>query len=372
MKKKVYLRIPGVADCGVGYYRMWQPMEVARKKGEVDFKCDEFTWGERGDESVNPRKEPTVENVGKQVKWADVAYFARNDVPGYLAEAGGLRDFYLKPTILDIDDNVHATRPYNPGYRCFHPNSENLAYNIKGLGIFDAITVSTENLKKFYAQYTDNPIYVCPNSMDFEERDKILKKKFTSELYKKGKDEIRIGWSGSASHWENLKHIEKPLIEILKKYPNTTFYYTGLFGDLFKDPEIKDRVKSVGWSGLKQWPERNKEMNFDIALAPLTDNDFNRAKSNLRVLEYATAQFPVIASPVEPYNCFTDKEVIFAKEKDEWFDAIESLVLDEKKRKVLADNLYKRCKKDFNINKNYKIWLKAINKVTKDFKKNIK
>ncbi len=361
---KVFLRIPGVADCGVGYYRQWLPLMTAKKKGEANFVCHKFTWGKSHDESGDDGT--TDADLAKAGEWADILYFARNDVPAYIAQAGGMRDFYKKPIVLDIDDNVQATRPYNPGYRSFFPGSPNMIWNIKSLGIFDTIIVSTQNLKDFYSKYTDpNKIFVCPNSLDWEERDKIYENTFEgSELFKKQPGEIRIGWSGSAAHWENLKHIEEAVIEILKKYPQTTFYYTGLFGDLFQDQTIKDRVKQIPWSDLQTWPSANREMNLDIALAPLADNAFNRAKSNLRILEYASARYSVICSPVEPYLGF-DKELLYATEVDDWYNAIEKLVKDEKLRQTLAEKLYKKCKKEYNIDKNYKLWLNAFRQTLK-------
>ena len=370
---KIYTRMPAVADCGVGYYRQWLPIETAAKKGKVEHICQSFTWGKRGDEGKSPMEEVPDKDLYKNGEWADILYFARNDVPHYLAQAGGMKEFFKKPIVLDIDDNVHATRPYNPGYRSFHPNSPNIVWNIKGMGIFDGFTVSTENLKEFYKEYADpDDIYVCPNSLNWKWRDEIYNMDFSkSKLFKKGKDEIRIAWLGSASHWENLNHIEKPIIEILRKYPNVTFYVSGLFGDLFNDKGVQNQIKKIPWAELKKWPERNREINADIGLAPLADNMFNRAKSNLRILEYASARVPVICSPIEPYQVFSDTEVKFATEKDEWFDAMEELIKDETKRKKLAHNLYVRAKKDFDIDKNYKIWVNAFKDIKKKHDRNL-
>lgn len=369
-KLKVYLRIPSVADSGVGFYRMWLPLTIAKEYGKLDFDCQHFTWGTRADDSKNPMPEPTEKEYLEKGSWANVLYFARNDVAKYIAWAGGMRDYFKetqgvhKPVILDIDDNVQATRPHNPGYRSFHPNSPCMSWNIKSFGIFDKITVSTQNLKDYYSDYTDkDKIFVCPNSLDWKERDAIYKTDFSkSELFKKKEGEIRIGWAGSGAHWENLKHIEEPLLNILHDYPQTTFYFTGLFGDLFKDKELikAGRIKTIGWSGLKDWSKLNREMNFDIALAPIMDNMFNRAKSNLRILEYASARYPVIASPVEPYKCFNDKEVLFAMEKGEWYDSIERLIKNISLRDKLSNNLYNKAKKDYDIRKNYKYWVKAL------------
>lgn len=355
---KVFLRIPQVADCGVGYYRQWLPLQVARSKQECNFICHDFTWGERTDDKDMTDKE--LQEVGN---WADIFYFSRNDIPKYIAEAGGMKEFFKKPIVLDLDDNVQVTRPYNPGYRSFHPNSPHMVWNIKSMGVFDALTVSTNNLKEYYAKYIDpKKIFICPNSLDWKERDEVYNADFSdSELFKKKEGEIRIGWAGSSAHWENLKHIEEPIVQILRDYPQTTFYYTGLFGDLFQQADIKDRVKIIPWSTLKNWPKFNREMNFDIALAPLADNMFNRAKSNLRLLEYSSARYAIVASPVEPYLGFDG--VLYAREQEEWYNQVEKLIKDETLRRDKANVSYGYAKTNFDMGVNYKLWLKALSKI---------
>jgi len=230
------------------------------------------------------------------------------------------------------------------------------------LGVVDGMTTSTDYLKKVY-QKENRRRYVCPNSLDMKWRDKYLD---STPIIKKKKDEIRIGWAGSAAHYENLKQIQRPLLEILRKYPNVTFHYTGLFGGLFNYGEFSNRIKTVKFADLKKWPEKLARMGLDIALAPLADNHFNRAKSNLRVLEYWACKYPTIASAVLPYRFIKNKKdgLLVMEEKD-WFDAMEKLILDEKYRKELGESGYERVKEDFNVEKNCTIWYEALHKFVK-------
>ena len=109
-KLKVFLRVPQVADCGVGYYRQWLPLQTARLKGELNFLCNKFTWGEKQDDT-----QMTDAELKEAGEFGDILYFARNDVPKYIAEAGGMKEYFKKPIVMDLDDNVQVTRPYNPG-----------------------------------------------------------------------------------------------------------------------------------------------------------------------------------------------------------------------------------------------------------------
>ena len=199
MKKlKVFVRVPPVADCGVAYYRQWLPMKIAEENGEVEMKCEKFTFAEAEGEE---HKELTDEQMQEYGSWADIMYWSRNDAPAYIAQAGGMSAFYRIPSVLDLDDNVQATRPYNPGFRSFHPNSPHMGYNIKSVGVFDTIIVSTKDLYDYYKFYTNpDKIFVCPNSLDWVERDEVYARDFSSELFAKQPGEIRIGWSGSSAH----------------------------------------------------------------------------------------------------------------------------------------------------------------------------
>jgi len=369
-KPKIFLEISQVANCGVGYYRQWLPLKKLEEQGLIELRVMDFNWGDKEIKypyqvSFNGEHIADVQYDKEflaNVEWCDLIYICRDESSPFIAVNGGLKEYFKKPLIVDIDDYVQFTRPHNPGYISFNPMSPYNKNNLKLLRIADGMTVSTDYLKKVYKN-ENRRISVCPNSLDVEFRDKSLGTKLGKA---KGKNEIRIGWAGSSAHFENLRQIEKPLYEIMKKYPNVTFHYTGLYGDLFKSPDVKDRVFTVRFAPLKEWGDKLVSMGLDIALAPLMDNHFNRAKSNLRVLEYWAAKFPVIASPVEPYRFIKDgKDGLLAMEDNEWFDAMEKLILDVTLRNSLVDNGYKRLKEEYNASINCKRWLEVFNKFLK-------
>lgn len=360
---KVFLRISANADCGVGWYRQFLPLMTAERKGLVKVECRHFTFGKHQNpetKTVLPLSE--AEHVGL-FEWCDVAYFSRNDTPDYIKWMAMCSDKegIGKPAILDYDDDVEHTRPVNPGYRSFHPNSEYVKWNKEACKWITGLSVSTNYLKEKYSNRVQH-IYVLPNSIDMKERDEVNKLDLSdSKLYNKKEGEFRIIWSGSASHHENLSLILKALKDIMVNHPHVTFYHTGLFGDLFTDfpQEAQKRIFTVPFVDLRKYGRILREMNGDLALAPLTDCNFNRAKSNLRVLEYGSVKYPVIASDVEPYQCFSEDEVVLAK-PEEWYFAMEDMIFDDQKRKKLSNNLYKRVKKDFDVNKNCKKWVKML------------
>jgi len=136
-------------------------------------------------------------------------------------------------------------------------------------------------------------------------------------------DKIRLVWIGSES---NLKYLEaiKPVIEAVgSRFPNVVLR---IIGDTFFDmPNMQ--VEKLKWS------EQTRGLGLiesDIGPGPLPDDRFTRGKCSFKVLEYAAAGLPVVASPVGT-NAEHIREGItgfLVKNHDQWLEKISLLVKD--------------------------------------------
>jgi hypothetical protein len=79
------------------------------------------------------------------------------------------------------------------------------------------------------------------------------------------------------------------------------------------------------------------EREFDIGLAPLADTAFSRARSNVKVKEYAAAGAMWLASPVGPYRGMGEQEGGMLVEDGGWYDALERFVVDYRQRVALME-----------------------------------
>jgi hypothetical protein len=79
------------------------------------------------------------------------------------------------------------------------------------------------------------------------------------------------------------------------------------------------------------------ESEFDIGLAPLLDTRFNRARSNVKLKEYAAAGAMWLASPVGPYVGMGEPEGGVLVADDDWYATLERFVLDYRARLRLAE-----------------------------------
>ncbi len=91
-------------------------------------------------------------------------------------------------------------------------------------------------------------------------------------------------------------------------------------------PTSASRRSACGW----------RIASFDIGIALIDDIPFNRARSDVKVKEYAAAGVPWLASPIGPYAGLGEKQGGRLVADDDWFAALDRLVRKERERHKLA------------------------------------
>lgn len=289
---------------------------------------------------------------------ADAIVFQRCETRHALAAFFAMKDqFPTKPILSEIDDDIFDVAPYNPAAATLSPGSHLTQIAIDQFKASDGIIVSTPYLKDVYSEFNEN-IYVVPNSIDCQKWDNAPKKK---------KSGIRIGWVGSGSHSKDLELLDKVFPAILERNKDAQFVICSYFqDDLSALPEFllnRKGVKIVNkWSPILKYPAHVAAQDFDIGLAPLVDNKFNRGKSNLRWLEYSALGIPCVASNVGHF-AETVKDGVdgfLARDGAEITRKIQVLIDDSKLRKKMGRAAHARIAKDFNVDKNLDIYIDAI------------
>ena len=245
--------------------------------------------------------------------------------------------------------------------------------NIDTISKCDAMTVTSETLKKNYARFFKGPIYVLPNYMDFEWWGEP-----TDHKAERVSNEIRIGWAGSRSHHEDLRQILVPVMQkIMKKYPQVKFVYCGYGGmssdkmvteigwgeDIFKELP-RDRREYFISVPTEVWPIKSRTMDMDIGLAPLVKDYFNECKSNIKWQEYSSNKVPGIYSPTIYKDVVKHgKTGYIAETVEDWVKYISQLVEDTKLRKKIGKQAYMSVKKDWDMAKHHQEWAEAYREV---------
>lgn len=75
---------------------------------------------------------------------------------------------------------------------------------------------------------------------------------------------------------------------------------------------------------------------FDVGLAPIVDIPFNRARSNVKLKEYAVLGAAWLASPVGAYVGMGEQQGGRLVPDDGWYEALERIVVKDRERRKLA------------------------------------
>lgn len=98
---------------------------------------------------------------------------------------------------------------------------------------------------------------------------------------------------------------------------------------------------------------------YDIGLAPIADIPFNRARSNIKVKEYAALGRPWLASPVGPYATLGEKQGGRLVPDDGWAAALGRLVEKPRERRKLAKQARKWGRTQ-SVSANAELWEQAL------------
>jgi SAM-dependent methyltransferase len=357
------------------YYRMLGFAENMDKLGLIQSAYERCPWDQM-DERIQSwqkriRQKLILNQLEAILRMADISIWQvvmNRDVLSFLRCAKDLANNVWAKTmskkwfVMDIDDDFFNIPSGNMGSHPYQPNSELEWVAQKQVEMSDALICSTQWLAdKMKIMFPEKPVFIVPNSIDFEVWDNLDVTQFESK--KPGM--IRIGYTGCSNHRKDLEMIREPICAILQEFENVEFLFT---------PQPEPEGMFNGWQGIprmgviREWatidkyPAFIKSWRMDIGIAPLRDNDFNRAKSNLRWLEYSALRVPTVASMVYPFkNSIKDGEDgIIANTSQQWYDALKSLITDESKRRTIGEAAYARVKADYNMELTAKRYAKIL------------
>lgn len=239
----------------------------------------------------------------------------------------------LDDYLLDIPDTNMASSYYR----------EKRDIIIEMLSIVDGITVSTEFLRNKLLKYNKN-ISVIKNYLNKFHWGEPLD--HPEEVGEK----IRILYPGSQNHFNRDGFggdFSTGLIDFIKG--TRDIYQWNFLGAIPNELKGIQGIYHYQWETYFKYPYRLKEIRPHICIAPLEINNFNRAKSDIKLLEYTNIGACGIYQDIEPYRkatlkCLTSEEMISLIQRagsDEYFRK-NALEKDRKKlegKMFLEDNI---------------------------------
>ena len=213
-----------------------------------------------------------------------------------------MRQRHGKITLVETDDCLTDIPEWNEGFHSYNPNSHNRAIALDSMMVADGLIVSTPYLGELYRKFNSN-INVVENSLDFKGDSTFVG---WDKAHPKKHKGIRIGWIGGRAHFNDLMLVAPALREVLLKHPevrltlvNSAFEAScRLSGKPYPFEGLKNVLIADRGVAINSYSRFAASFGFDIGIAPLVDCHFNRAKSNLRWLEYSAMGIPTVATDI--------------------------------------------------------------------------
>lgn len=343
-----------VADnSACGYYRIILPLHMLRMMG-ASVNYTSFQQGDafgKYDIILSPRQHnPEVMEVLRHATWEG------------------------KLWVYEIDDDLHHVEPSNPAYTVYHQGTEECRLIPEFLKRAHGWTTTTSEIAKLYYQHNRNPV-VISNFIDYTFRDWGVDVQWEGgrpvfhprpiQKPAEWEGKIVIGFSGGTTHTEDLEQVGPAIRPILMSNPNVilAFYssweaYKNFIQKFNIPPERTSYVKARHFmdypAGLH---------GFDIALAPLTCNQFNLCKSDLRCLESSAVGAAVVASNVGPYARFEARhpgQILLVGQGpghySTWTQALQKLIDDEPLRTRMQQQGRQLMMDEYSLEQNVHRW----------------
>lgn len=339
---------------GVGYYRIVKPAQELKKLGyDVTVMGKEIM--DYGKTAVEMWSRLFIDYDIIIIKHIDDAQTASNLV-------AASRQFH-KPVVIDMDDNLLEVPTANPAYNEYARGKEKRYYVQALIELADGLIVSTEPLKEQFSAINKS-IDICPNFNDVEDWQFKPRRKHPKKTI--------IGYAGSITHNDDLALVVPALDRILTENRDVKLqilgaFYPQAFYDFvkqFKGAYQKQIEVAGGTPAWQGYPELLSQQNWDIGIAPLLDDVFNKGKSHIKWMEYAMYGIPTVASAVRPYsdNIVDGKTGFLAKDSDEFYQKLKLLVDNEQIGVEVGKNAREYVVRNLQYRDNIGCWVKVIEK----------
>lgn len=372
---KVAYQVPD--DGGCTYYRVLTPMQTCKRQAALG--CKPIA------------KNDDLIKAAAVLKEAEIFLCSRIK-DGQLIEV--IEGFHKRgqKVVIDYDDDMFNVSPFSPFYDelgtkeivvehegkpiylwkdkakfnnsdasvpfDIERNKKNLETIQKVVSAADLITVTTPELAEVYLQFNKN-VRVLPNCVDL----RIWGKRPFAE-----RENVRIGWFGGSSHYEDWAMIAPAVQRFFKDHPYAQLVIMGQRFDATLRGISPTQIEHHPWVHTQAYPYAAQLLDLDFAIIPLKDTPFNRNKSPIKWIEMAAMEVPSVTSNIPPYSPVMDMVpdngvFIDGEDADLWYEGMRTLYNDKELRRTIGKNARQTVAERFDINGEYVRWANAYKEV---------
>ena len=238
------------------------------------------------------------------------------------------------PMVLDFDDAIYL--PSSSGGHGFVQMLKNPEKVEDLVRRSRAVVVGNRHLQSFAKRFNPHSV-VLPTPVDTQV--------YAPSPIRPRDAQVTIGWMGSSTTSAYMDALTRPIGRLLDKHPNVS---VTIVGGRAHHLEKLPRVSYQPWSLSGELPLLH---SFDVGLMPYPDNEWARGKCAFKALLYMSVGIPTVASAIG-----MAEEVVYpgvngflARTDDDWFDALDTLVVDAQLRKRLGEEGRRIAESDFSL-----------------------
>lgn len=253
--------------------------------------------------------------------------------------------------IYEIDDVIikHDIPDYNRCKVAFE-SDEIMNSCIEMMQMSDEVSVTCQYMKDYYINKTGNKkITVIPNYPARMWLDNHYDPKKIIKDYQVNKKKPRVAYIGSGTHIDVMNKTNQrddfahTVDDIISSRKDIQWVFIGAYPLACKPFIDRGEMEHIQWFPLMELWKAYTTTNIQAVFAPLQNNVFNNAKSNIKYLEATTAGIPGVFQDMITYK---DAPLRFATGA-ELIDQLKALTKDEnnymkysKKAREYADTMW--------------------------------
>lgn len=273
------LVVPGFPTDATSLYRSMGPLAALRKStgrlGAFRDCPDGFDY-----------------RLAEKVNWAIIgevdAVFLQRPYKGVHVTIAELARAMGRPVWVDYDDDLFAVPLDNPSHRLYE--LENTRRNVAKLAsIADVVTVSTAALEQRFRKLNGD-VRIVPNAWNRE---------LFGDMVEAPGHLPHVMWRGSHTHQQDMLDYAAQIVDVAERFERWSFTFIGWTPFMVvrymrgEQANVVDHLDPIDYHAFI------RKIHPSICIVPLSDNEFNKAKSNIAWLE-ATSAGAVTLAPHMP------------------------------------------------------------------------
>jgi glycosyltransferase involved in cell wall biosynthesis len=212
--------------------------------------------------------------------------------------------------IYEIDDIVFSEDI--PDYNKYKPafTDPQIRKNCQDImNLCDEVTVTCKFMKDYYMEKTGHKnITIVPNFPPKFWLGHFYDEKQISSNYDTYKNKPRIFYAGSGAHFDvdNRVNQNDDFAHVVRAIANTVDKYQWVFLGAYPLPLQNlvraGKIEFHPWSNLYFYGEKIKNIRANMMIAPLQNNNFNKSKSDLKLIEANAFGLPIACQNLCTYE----------------------------------------------------------------------